>query len=55
MKPLNQRQGIEIERPDVIELRLTFGGLDRFGNGLHDDAFPCFFVTNEALFSPSMA
>ena len=35
MQPLNERQGIEIERPDMIELRLAIGGLDRFHNGLH--------------------
>ena len=45
MQPLDQRQGIEIERPDVVELRLTLGGLDRLDNGLHHDAFPCIFVT----------
>src|SRR5688572_32815144 len=40
MQTLDQRQGIKIERPDVVELRLTIGGLDRFDNGLHHDAFP---------------
>jgi hypothetical protein len=40
MQTLNERQGIEIERSDVVELRLTLGGLDRFDNGLHRDAFP---------------
>jgi hypothetical protein len=45
MQTLNERQGIKIERPDVVELRLSLGGLDRFDNGLHRDAFPCLFVT----------
>ena len=30
MQPLDERQGIEIERPDMVELRLSLGGLDRF-------------------------
>jgi hypothetical protein len=45
MQPLDERQCIEIERPDMVELRLSFGGLDRFHNGLHHDAFPYIFVT----------
>jgi len=35
MQPFDQRQGLEIQRPDVVEARLTFGGLDRLGNGFH--------------------
>ena len=41
---MTERQGIEIERPDLVELRLSLGGLDRFCNGLHRDAFPYIFV-----------
>jgi hypothetical protein len=29
----------------MVELRLTLGGLDRFHNGLHHDAFPYIIVT----------
>src|SRR5262245_7100611 len=36
VKPLDQRQSIEIERPDMVEARLTLSGLDRLGNGLHE-------------------
>src|SRR6185436_15632576 len=32
MQPLYERQGIEIERPNVVELRLFLGGLDRFSS-----------------------
>jgi hypothetical protein len=35
VEPLDQRQGVEIERPDMIELRLTIGGFNRLHNGLH--------------------
>jgi hypothetical protein len=51
MQPLYERQGIEIERPDMVELRLSLGGLDRLHDGLHRDAFPYIFVTRRALFS----
>ena len=44
MQALYERQGIEIERPDMVELRLTIGGLDRFHYGLHSDAFHLVFV-----------
>jgi hypothetical protein len=53
MQTLHERQGIEIERPDMIELRLTIGGLDRFDNGLHHDAFPCIFVSRSGPCFPA--
>jgi hypothetical protein len=31
MQPLDQRQGLEIERLDMVEPGLTLGRLDRFG------------------------
>ncbi len=39
MQPLDQRQGFEIERTDVVEARFAIGRLDRLGNGFHHDAF----------------
>src|SRR5262249_37332637 len=56
MQPLDERQGIEIERPDMVEARLPFGGLDPLFNGLHRDAFPyvCSLRSGGALFSPSL-
>ncbi len=47
MQPLHERQGIKVERPNMVELRLSIGGLDRFYNGLHHDAFPYIFVTRD--------
>jgi hypothetical protein len=35
MQPLHQGQCLMIERPDMIEARLDFGGFDRFRNGFH--------------------
>ena len=55
MQPLNERQGIEIERPDMVELRLSIGGFDRFDNGLHHDAFPyAIFVTFDGPCFPAV-
>src|SRR5262245_4188200 len=39
MKPLHQCQGLEIERPDVLEPTFPISSrLNRLGNGLHGDA-----------------
>jgi hypothetical protein len=35
MQPLHQGQRLMIERPDMIEPRIDFGGLDRLRNGFH--------------------
>ncbi len=43
MQPLDERQGLKIVRLDVVETRLTFGGFDRFDDGLDHDA-PVGFV-----------
>src|SRR5258708_2504473 len=52
MQPLYERQGIEIERPDMVELSLTIGRFDRFDYGLHADAFHIVFCYyRRALFS----
>ena len=52
MQPLNERQGIEIERPDMVELRLSFGGLDRFATVFIVTPSPVYFYyVRRALFS----
>src|SRR5262249_23021710 len=39
VQPLHQRQGLEIKWPDVFEPDFPISNrLNRFGNGLHDDA-----------------
>jgi hypothetical protein len=35
MQPFDQRQGLKILRPNLIELRLACGGLDRLSDGFH--------------------
>ncbi len=40
METLDQGQRLEIVRPDMVETRLTIGGLDRLDDGFHCDAFP---------------
>ena len=37
---IDQGQRLEIVRPDMVEARLTIGGLDRLSDGFHYDAFP---------------
>jgi hypothetical protein len=51
MQALDQGQGFEVVRLDVIETGLTLGRLNRFRDGLHHDA-PVGYVLlfNEALF-----
>ncbi len=38
MQPLDQRQGFEIERADLIETLVALDGFDRLHNALHGDA-----------------
>ena len=40
MQALDQSQRLQIVRPDMVEARLTIGGLDRLCDGFHVDAFP---------------
>src|SRR6202044_1060474 len=40
MQTLDQGERLQVMRPDVVEARLTFGGLDRLDDGFHCDAFP---------------
>src|SRR5580704_5021949 len=40
VQALDQSQRLKIVRPDVVETRLTIGGLDRLSDGFHVDAFP---------------
>jgi hypothetical protein len=35
MQPFDKRQGLQILWPNVIELRLASGGLDRLRDGFH--------------------
>ena len=35
MQPFDQGQSFVVERPDVVDLRLAFGGFDRFHYGFH--------------------
>jgi hypothetical protein len=43
-------------RPNMVEAGLTFGGLDRLGDGFHIDAFPnCNFVfVDGSCFPPAL-
>ena len=40
VQALDQSERLQIMRPDMVEARLTLGGLDRLDDGLHRDAFP---------------
>jgi hypothetical protein len=35
MQALDQGQRLEVVRPDMVETRLTIGGLDRLSDGFH--------------------
>ena len=39
VQPLDQSQGLEIQRPDLVDTRLAIGRLHHLGNGFHHDAF----------------
>ena len=55
MQPLDQRQGFEIVRTDVVEASFAIDRLHRFGNGFQHDTFPviCRCYDGEAL-APSL-
>ena len=40
VQALDQGERLQIMRPDMVEARLTLGGLDRLDDGFHRDAFP---------------
>ena len=40
VEALDQCQRLQVVRPNMVETRLAFGGLDRLGDGFHIDAFP---------------
>jgi hypothetical protein len=40
MQTLDKSQSLEIVRADMVETRLTIGGIDRLCDGFHVDAFP---------------
>ena len=40
VEALDQRQCLQVMRPNMVETRLALGGLDRLGDGFHIDAFP---------------
>ena len=40
VEALDQCQRLQVMRPNMVETRLAFGGLDRLGDGFHIDAFP---------------
>ena len=51
MQPLDQRQGFEIVRTDVVEACFAIDRRHRFGNGFQHDTFPviCRCCDGEAL------
>ena len=40
VQTLDQGERLQIMRSDMVEARLTLGGLDRLDDGFHRDAFP---------------
>src|SRR3984957_7636848 len=54
VETLDQGQRLEIVRPDVVETRLTIGGLARLDGVFHDDAFPNFFLFSTGPVPPAV-
>ena len=53
VEALDQRQRLQVMRPNMVEARLAFGGLDRLGDGFHIDAFPNTLLFVDGLCFPS--